>query len=84
LQYHEKFSQTALYVKADLRLGEKPCKSRQETEDAATSLVNFVCQSKNQDKSCELCVSKQKSKTRFSKTALYVKADSRLGEKPCK
>jgi hypothetical protein len=55
-----------MYVKADLRLGEKPCKSRQEIEEVATSLVSFVCQSKSQDKSCELCVSKQKSKTRNS------------------
>jgi hypothetical protein len=54
----KKFSKTALYVKADLRLGEKPCKSRQEER----SLVSFVCQSKSQDKSCELCVSKQKSR----------------------
>jgi hypothetical protein len=64
-QHRETFSKIALCVKADLRLGEKPCMSRQESRDVATSLVSFVCQSKRQDKgccykSCELCVSKQK------------------------
>jgi hypothetical protein len=48
----KKFSKTTLYVKADLRLGEKPCKSTQE--EIAISLVSFVCQSKSQDKSYEL------------------------------
>jgi hypothetical protein len=56
----KKFSKTALYVKANLRLREKPCKSRQE--ETALSLVSFVCQRKSQDKSCELCALKQKSR----------------------
>jgi hypothetical protein len=44
----KKFSKTALYVKADLRLGENPCKSSQE--ETAFNLVSSVCQSKSQDK----------------------------------
>jgi hypothetical protein len=43
----KKFSKTALYVKVDLRLGEKPCKVKAR---------------RNCHQSCELCVSKQKSR----------------------
>jgi hypothetical protein len=56
----KKFSKTTLYVKVDFRLGEKPCKSRQE--EIVISLVSSVCQRKIQDKYCELCVSKKNSR----------------------